>query len=191
MKEYFGRTSLRNRDADSASDLQHRLDQWLQLVPEPHQSTEVSAFHSGAITPQQRCVWLHIFLQYHEACLIIHMQRNRIGSSNPVGLHTWLSNGDRKRPSSIREILEVSSHITTSDVRLNPSIYRLVCTATCILATTTIREPTDRKDLSYLAIAAGFFGRMSLGNIEGPLEEITGVIRIAQQLILEHYGKGL
>lgn len=70
------------------------------------------------------------------------------------------------------------------------SIYRLVCAATCILAITTIREPTDRKDLSYLAIAAGFFGRMSLGNIKGPIEEITDVIRIAQQSISEHYGNG-
>lgn len=66
-----------------------------------------------------------------------------------------------------------------------------MCTATCSLAATTIRGPTGRQDLSYLAIAAGFFGRMTLGNIEGPLEEITNIVRIAQRSITEKCGRGV
>ena len=65
------------------------------------------------------------------------------------------------------------------------TLYRLMCIATCSLAATTIRDPGDRSDLSYLATATGFFGRMALGDIEGPLEEITEVLRVAQQSIKE------
>lgn len=66
-------------------------------------------------------------------------------------------------------------------------MYRLVCIATCSLTAATIRNPLagDRTDLSYLATAAGFFGRMALANIDGPLEEITEIVRIAQQHIKE------
>lgn len=68
---------------------------------------------------------------------------------------------------------------------ISRSLYRLMCIATCSLAVATIRDPGDRRDLSYLATAAGFFGQMALGDIEGPLEEITEIVRIAQQSIKE------
>lgn len=43
----------------------------------------------------------------------------------------------------------------------------------------------DKSDLSYLAMAAGFCGRMALGGIEGPLEDMTEILRIAQQSLKE------
>jgi hypothetical protein len=65
-----------------------------------------------------------------------------------------------------------------------------MCIATCSLAAATIRDPGDRSDLSYLATALGFFGRMALEDIEGPLEEITEIVRIAQQSIKEKHQHG-
>lgn len=61
---------------------------------------------------------------------------------------------------------------------------------TCIFATAIIRNGGNRKDLSYLATAAGFFGRMALADIDGPLEEITEIVRIAQQSIKERRDSG-
>ncbi|KAK0724429.1 hypothetical protein B0H67DRAFT_567920 [Lasiosphaeris hirsuta] len=113
----------------------------------------------------------------------------------------------RKRASSARKVLAASSYVSASDTRLYPHLYRVVCVATCALLNTiftgNIRlirtgsdghsyqesmhssSSEDRRDLSYLATAAGFWGRMVLADIEGPLEEITEVMRLAQQAIKE------
>lgn len=58
-----------------------------------------------------------------------------------------------------------------------------------MLAILTIRAPNDRSSLSYLAMAFGFFGRMSLGDIKGPFEEIIEIVRIARLFIKEFQGK--
>lgn len=63
------------------------------------------------------------------------------------------------------------------------ALYRLVCLASCLLAADTIRGPGDPKDLPYLATAAGFFGRMALAEIKVPLEDITEIVRTAQESI--------
>jgi hypothetical protein len=68
-----------------------------------------------------------------------------------------------------------------------------MCIATCSLVAAIIRGPGNRNDLSYLATASGFFGRMALGDIEGPLEDIIEIVRIAQQSIKEkqHENRGI
>jgi len=58
-----------------------------------------------------------------------------------------------------------------------------MCVATCSLVYATTQGPGDSRDLSYLATAAGFFGRMALGDLEVPLEDVTEIVRIAQQSI--------
>lgn len=68
---------------------------------------------------------------------------------------------------------------------VHSDLYRLVCIASCDLAAATFRGPGDRKYLSYLATAAGFFGRMGLADIEVPLEEISEIVREAQGSIKE------
>ncbi|KAL2129168.1 hypothetical protein VTI74DRAFT_8121 [Chaetomium olivicolor] len=110
------------------------------------------------------------------------------------------------RESSARSILAASCLVTAPDVRSYPHLYRIVCVAACALAAATIRngdaapsgpdsgsgpssgrgsaeKSDERRDLSYLVTAAGFVGRMALAGIEGPLEEITEVVRAVQQAI--------
>lgn len=59
--------------------------------------------------------------------------------------------------------------------------------ASCSLVSTTIQDGNNSKDLSYLAMAVGFFGRMAIGDIDGPLEEITEIVRITHQLVKENH----
>ncbi|KAK3357857.1 hypothetical protein B0T25DRAFT_540397 [Lasiosphaeria hispida] len=114
-----------------------------------------------------------------------------------------------KRALSARKVLAASCCVSASDAHSHPHLYRVVCVAACALLNTTLtgtiwRTRTesdghfyqesmssssggDRRDLSYLATAAGFWGRMVLADIEGPLEEITEVVRLAQQAIKERW----
>lgn len=43
-----------------------------------------------------------------------------------------------------------------------------------------IRKGNSQKDLSYIGIASGFFGRLSL-DADVPFDEITELIKFAQQ----------
>ena len=79
---------------------------------------------------------------------------------------------------------------------MSRTLYRHVCNAACSLAAVTITAEDaagndHRSDLFYLAMAAGFCGRMALGGIEGPLEDMTEILRIAQQSIKERQQRKL
>lgn len=78
----------------------------------------------------------------------------------------------------------------------NRALYRDICNAACSLAAAMLTSTTktekdatggrcDKSDLSYLAMAAGFCGRMALGGIDGPLEDMTEILRITQQSLKE------
>lgn len=137
-----------------------------------------------------------------------------VAVGNGVVDDPWSSYSANERvSSSARKLLAESCHLVPSDVLSHPHLYRLVCVAACTLAAATIQsedpgpsEPNSgsvsastadstsgsvygsggRIDLSYLATASGFLGRMVLAGIEGPqLEEITEVVRAAQQSIKE------
>lgn len=69
---------------------------------------------------------------------------------------------------------------------LRRSFYQLARVVCCNLAVTMITNGNNHKDLSYLSMAVGFFGRMAIGDIDGPQEEITEIVRIARQLVKEN-----
>lgn len=196
-------------------DLQSQLEDWVRSLPGEIQTTihlqndfstiidpkTLSDMESSASAQQRRNAML-VFFQYHEAAMAIHTIRH------PAGLHsatessgttlTTLSThsaddsenatiSSSPQTRSARKLLAASCHISASHVRSYPFLYRLVCVAACTLGAETIRSSGfgDRRDLPYLATAAGFVGRMVLAGIEGPLEEITEVVRMAQQSIRE------
>lgn len=123
LREFFSQNSLRNKNSNSIDNLQDGLNDWLQSLPAKYQSMEASAVNLAPMSPQERSTRLHTFFQYHEASLIIHFRKDASHrSSVMLNVETGHSNSDQKLASSIREILAVSSHITASDVLLNPYV---------------------------------------------------------------------
>jgi hypothetical protein len=68
-------------------------------------------------------------------------------------------------------------------------LYHLVCVATYVLSISIIRKPNNRKDLSYLGMASGFFGKLSLSaevSFEVPFEEVTELARIVHEAVKKY-----
>ncbi|KAJ5754100.1 uncharacterized protein N7511_008253 [Penicillium nucicola] len=192
LKGFYGQKSLKAEGQNLVNNLEAQLNAWLRLLPPGIQSIDEQMVEFPSLNDwQERRKKLTVFFQYHAVFLTLHTGRrsqhppSSSCSSEFPGIEPWALDTSRKSAAAVRRILAASCQLTESDVRLDPSMYRLVCIATCSLAAATIRTPLagHRTDLSYLATAAGFFGRMALANIEGPLEEITEIVRIAQQHI--------
>ena len=62
------------------------------------------------------------------------------------------------------------------------TFYHLTCIATYVMFISIVRNPRDRKELSYLGVASGFFARLSL-NAEVPFEEVTELYKMATEAV--------
>ncbi|KAH7407977.1 hypothetical protein BKA64DRAFT_706378 [Cadophora sp. MPI-SDFR-AT-0126] len=184
LKQVYGQRSLQYPDLDAPSDLEKQLDLWTSSLPPGFHPGQLQVDDFSNASSQDRTTKLHVMFQYHEVVLAINA-RWLSQEQQPLlpEIDQRYLERHQKLSSSARTILLLSCHLTESDVRLNPALCRLVCIATCTIATGAICHPADRGDLPYLATAAGFFGRMALGSLDVPIEDIMEVIRVAQESI--------
>ncbi|KAE9379514.1 hypothetical protein N431DRAFT_478512 [Stipitochalara longipes BDJ] len=175
IRNLYGQTIPRRPQSEK---FEHALSVWKDELPLLRDSTGKIAHDYLSMSSLERKLQLGTLFQYHEALITMFMGRTETNSL-PLGLSDInQSQKDEICLSSAREVLTVSCHISTADVHENWSLYYLVCLATYVIFVFIIRQPSCREDFSYLGMALGFFGRLSL-DAEVPFEEVTELCKIA------------
>ncbi|KAL7955943.1 hypothetical protein V8C34DRAFT_290103 [Trichoderma compactum] len=188
LQEFYGQRALQSHDSRSISALEEQLRKWMQRLPSELQLVDGQMVGFNTMRSQERRIKLHIFCLYYEILLAAYAKQTSAESLAVTDLNMWPSCGGQQQTSAVKKLLEASHQFTVADVRLDLSFYQLIRVASCGLAASTICDGNNNKDLSYLSMAVGFFGRMAIGDIDGPQEEVTEIVRIVHQLAKENHG---
>ncbi|PTB51243.1 hypothetical protein M431DRAFT_237850 [Trichoderma harzianum CBS 226.95] len=187
LQEFYGQRALQSQCSSSISALEEQLRKWMQRLPSELQLVNGQMGELNMMRPQERRVKLHIFCLYYEILLAVYAKQTSTESLAVTDLNMWPSCGDQQQISAVKKLLEASHQLTVADIRLDMSFYQLIRVASCKLAVSTICDGSNSKDLSYLSMAVGFFGRMAIGDIDGPQEEVTEIMRIVHQLAKDNH----
>ncbi|KAL6788609.1 hypothetical protein J3E68DRAFT_415285 [Trichoderma sp. SZMC 28012] len=187
LQEFYGQRALQSQGSSYISDLEEQLRKLMQRLPSEVQLVDGQMVGLNMMRPQERRVKIHIFCLYYEILLAVYAKQTSSESLAVTDLNMWPSCGDQQQTSAVKKLLEASHQFTVADVRLDMSFYQLIRVASCKLAVSTVCDGNNNKDLSYLSIAVGFFGRMAIGDIDGPQEEVTEIVRIVHQLAKENH----
>ncbi|KAH8821807.1 hypothetical protein F5884DRAFT_894535 [Xylogone sp. PMI_703] len=188
LRRIYGQSPLTKNDSSSTvtiENIKQSLNQWKQELPFRCDFLGLKS-ESPLISSSERNLRLSYLFKYHEA--VIAMCKTRIDlDSDALSLPELdLLRDDDACIESAREILAVSCQTNVSDVLHDWSLYHLVSVATCIIFISIIKNPSKRKDLSYLGMATGFFGRLSL-SAEVPFEDVIELSRIAQAAVRDYF----
>ncbi|KAL6821303.1 hypothetical protein V8C40DRAFT_275886 [Trichoderma camerunense] len=175
LQEFYGQRALQSQGSSYISDLEEQLRKLMQRLPSELQLVDGQMVGLNMMRPQERRVKIHIFCLYYEILLAVYAKQTSAESLAVTDLNMWPSCGDQQQTSVVKKLLEASHQFTVADVRLDMSFYQLIRVASCKLAVSTVCDGNNNKDLSYLSIAVGFFGRMAIGDIDGPQEEVTEI----------------
>ncbi|KAL6693739.1 hypothetical protein J3F84DRAFT_379790 [Trichoderma pleuroticola] len=187
LQEFYSQRSLQSQGSSYISDFEEQLRKWMQRLPLELQLVDGQMVGLNTMRSQERRIKLHMFCLYYEILLAVHGKQTSAESLTVTDLNVWPSCGDQQQTSAVKKLLEASHQFTVADVRLDLSCYQLIRVASCKLAASTICDGNNSKDLSYLSMAVGFFGRMAIGDIDGPQEEVTEIVRIVHQLAKENH----
>ncbi|KAL5089198.1 hypothetical protein Trisim1_005761 [Trichoderma cf. simile WF8] len=187
LQEFYGQRALQSQGSSYIFDLEERLRKWMQRLPSELQLVDDQMVGLNTIRSQERRTKIHIFCLYYEILLAAYAKQTSAKSLTFTDLNMWPSCRDQQQTSAVKKLLEASHQLTLADVRLDMSFYQLIRVSSCKLAVSTICDGNNSKDLSYLSMAVGFFGRMAIGDIDGPQEEVTEIVRIVHQLAKENH----
>ncbi|KAL7782078.1 hypothetical protein V8C43DRAFT_319308 [Trichoderma afarasin] len=187
LQEFYGQRALQSQDSSYISAIEEQLCKWMQRLPSELQLVDGQIVGLNTMRSQERRTKIHIFCLYYEILLVVSAKQTSAESLAVTALNMWPSCGDQQQISAVKKLLEASHQFTVADVRLDLSFYQLIRIASCKLAVSTICDGNNSKDLSYLSMAVGFFGRMAIGDIDGPQEEVTEIVRIVHQLAKENH----
>ncbi|PYI12624.1 hypothetical protein BO78DRAFT_300933 [Aspergillus sclerotiicarbonarius CBS 121057] len=162
LKRLYGRGSCcRKRErsdmVDPTEGLENALQQWEKELPFRCDTPHCRTVNYSAMTCEERRLRLSNLYRYHGAVIAIHSMQMCQNSNQ------W---NEEMCCDSARIILSTCSSVSLADVQSDWSLYYFPSIAIC--------------DLSYIGIASGFFGRLSL-DADVPFHEITELIRFAQQ----------
>lgn len=171
-----GPTDAICQEPESFNNICQRLSKWKSLLPYNIDNQFDLSGQADKVGRESRLV---SFIMYHEAMLNVFMAHKDCETA----YKSVVSSPDKILQESKRSaiaVLKCSSYLEHEDVLRHPVICRVVCVAFCVILESIRREGTQKQDLAYLVIAAGFFGKISL-LVEVSLTEITELLRLAQQ----------
>ncbi|KAI2863335.1 transcriptional regulator family: Fungal Specific TF [Aspergillus niger] len=173
----FGKSDwllINSRDTvDSIEILERALKAWEKELPFPC-DTPLSnrMMNYSTLTCTDRRLRLSNLYRYHGAVIAIQILQSCQSNTQ------W---DEEICCQSARTILSACYCISLSDVQYDWSLYYFPSIATCVLFIILIRKGNSQKDLSYIGIASGFFGRLSL-DADVPFDEITELINRMDRL---------
>ncbi|RDH16083.1 hypothetical protein M747DRAFT_123376 [Aspergillus niger ATCC 13496] len=157
---------------DSIEILERALKAWGKELPFPCDTPPSNRMMNySTLTCTDRRLRLSNLYRYHGAVIAIQILQSCQSNTQ------W---DEEICCQSARTILSACYCISLSDVQYDWSLYYFPSIATCVLFIILIRKGNSQKDLSYIGIASGFFGRLSL-DADVPFDEITELIKFAQQ----------
>ncbi|KAJ0124052.1 hypothetical protein J7T55_012525 [Diaporthe amygdali] len=181
--EHFDRT---------ISNLRGQLEAWKGALPHAYRKFIDSDGHQGALgEPTEHSLQLYMLYQYHQALFAMYGPISRL-PVDCTGLEMFqqcIYRCEHTCLASARVVLLVGSHLSLAAALIDRHLLHLPLIAVCTIFRAVMRSAeAERKDLSYLGLACGILGKLSL-EFDVPLEQVLELSRHARSVVSEKADK--
>ncbi|RFU25774.1 hypothetical protein B7463_g10567, partial [Scytalidium lignicola] len=159
-----------------AGFLHQQLDAWTSEIPDELWSKDIP----GHNQIYHRRMHLQLRLQYYEALLALDSLFLHPRNIESEDLNEHRNQGLKQCVQTAKTVLEDYEAVQIADFLVNRALALPLFVAVRIIFLAVVLNWSDDNEISYLAIACGLFGRLSMG-FEVPLAEFETVNKMFQK----------